>query len=42
MDLDFRCPVCQEPMSIVRNGDVVKALQKRIAEIAPHFPQVPA
>jgi transcription initiation factor TFIIE subunit alpha len=38
MDLDFRCPVCQEPMSGVRNGETIKALEKRIGEIAPHFP----
>jgi transcription initiation factor TFIIE subunit alpha len=40
MDLDFRCPVCQEPMGSVRNGETVKALEKRIDELAPHFPAV--
>jgi transcription initiation factor TFIIE subunit alpha len=38
MDLDFRCPVCQEAMAQVRTGDVLKALQGRIAELEPHFP----
>lgn len=42
MDLDFRCPVCQEPMMQVRNGDVLRALQKRIGEIEPHFPNIVA
>ena len=41
MDLDFRCPVCQEPMSQVRNGEVLRALETRIAELEPHFPGPP-
>jgi transcription initiation factor TFIIE subunit alpha len=41
MDLDFRCPVCQEAMSVVRNSEVLRALEKRIEELEPHFPGPP-
>jgi transcription initiation factor TFIIE subunit alpha len=37
LDLDFKCPVCQEPMEAVRTNTVQKALQERIDELAPHF-----
>lgn len=38
VDMNFNCPVCQEPMNVVRTSDVRAALQKRIDELAPHFP----
>ena len=37
MDIDFHCPVCQEPMEPVDNADVIAALQERIDELAPAF-----
>jgi transcription initiation factor TFIIE subunit alpha len=38
IDLDFKCPVCHEPMQAVRTTDVRKALEARIRELEPHFP----
>ena len=38
VDINFLCPVCQEPMDVVRTKEVRMALQKRIDELAPHFP----
>lgn len=37
MDIDFQCPVCQEPMQPVANEDIVAALQERVDELAPAF-----
>jgi transcription initiation factor TFIIE subunit alpha len=39
MDIQFHCPVCQEPMQPVRTADVRKALQQRISELEPYFPE---
>ena len=38
VDMNFSCPVCQEAMDAVRTNEVRAALQKRIDELAPHFP----
>ena len=38
MDIEFQCPVCHAPMEPVRTGEVRKALEKRIRELEPHFP----
>lgn len=38
LDMNFHCPSCGEAMDVVRTRDVQKALQVRIAELAPHFP----
>lgn len=42
LDMNFHCPSCNEAMDLVRTGDVKKALQGRIAELAPHFPATAA
>lgn len=42
LDLNFRCPSCNEPMDVVRTADVQKALRARIQELEPHFPGTPA
>lgn len=38
VDLQFLCPVCHEAMQPVRTLDVQRALQDRLAELEPYFP----
>ncbi|MEA3191337.1 MAG: transcription initiation factor subunit alpha [Thermoplasmata archaeon] len=40
IDLQFICPACNEPMEAVRTNQLKQALQERIEELAPHFPQI--
>ncbi|MES2154739.1 MAG: hypothetical protein V4510_06340 [bacterium] len=40
MDIQFQCPVCHAAMQPVRTGDVRRALEARIRELEPHFPDV--
>lgn len=35
MDIDFQCPVCQEPMQPVDNQEIIAELEERIDELAP-------
>ncbi|MGB1585433.1 MAG: hypothetical protein ACPHID_00100 [Thermoplasmatota archaeon] len=37
MDIGFQCPVCQEPMAPVDNGDIIAKMQERVDELAPAF-----
>ncbi len=37
VDLHFKCPVCKDPMELVKNTQVLSALRHRLDELAPHF-----
>jgi transcription initiation factor TFIIE subunit alpha len=39
LDLQFLCPVCHEAMQPVKTKDVQRALQERLDELEPYFPE---